>query len=220
MNNISKYIDHTILKATADQNAIKHLCEEAITYNFTAVCVPPHYVAFAKSILREYSVKIATVIGFPLGYDATETKLTSIYAAIKNGADEIDLVQNLCALKNKDWAYLRNEIAESLQPIRLHNKTLKIILETSELTNEEIIKCCEIYTKHKVDFVKTSTGFSAKGGADIEVVKLLRQHLPESIAIKAAGGIRTYTDAEAYINAGADRIGTSSGVEIFKESKR
>lgn len=216
MNNINRYIDHTILKPTTDKKAIYQLCDEAAAYNFAAVCVPPYYVALAKKLLAHSSVKVATVISFSLGFDTTETKFNAIEDALNNGADEIDLVQNICAVKNKEWEYLHNEITECLQPVRLNNKRIKVILETGELTTEEIIQCCDIYSKHKVDFVKTSTGFSSNGGANLEVVKLMRLHLPQNIAIKASGGIKTFDDAKAYILAGATRIGTSSGIAICK----
>lgn len=216
---IVSYIDHTILKPATTDSDIEKLCKEAIQYNFAAVCVPPYYVGGAKRILSDTPVKIATVIGFPFGYDTTASKLEAIKQAISNGADELDIVHNTGALKNDDWEYLSNEITACLQPARLHNKLVKVIIESGILPDEAIISCCRLYAEHKVDFIKTSTGYAEKG-ADVAQVRLIRKHLPERIAIKASGGIRTYEFAKQLIDAGASRIGTSSGVAIAEEANK
>lgn len=217
--NINTYIDHTLLKASTSLAEVEQLCKEAIQNNFKAVCVPPCYVKVAKQILVGSEVLVATVIGFPLGYSATESKLAEIKTALKDGADEIDFVHNLAALKSNNWEYLAKEIALCLQPIRLAQKCIKVIIESGILTDKEIESSCLLYAKHKVDFVKTSTGYAEKG-ATIEAVTLIRKILPENIKIKASGGIRNYESANAFILAGADRIGTSSGVQINKEAQK
>lgn len=213
MKDLSKNIDHTILKSTCTIGEIEKLCSEANKYGFAAVCVPPFYVKTAKQLLANSEVKVATVIGFPFGYSSTSSKLAEIKQAISDGVDELDLVQNLCAVKNGDWDFLGREVAVLLQPIRLNNKILKVIIESGILTNSEIVNCCTVYAKHKVDFVKTSTGYAEKG-ASLEAVKLMRSALPGEIAIKASGGIRTSADTIAYIEAGASRIGASASVQI------
>ncbi len=217
MNNIASYIDHTILSPTCSDLQIEQLCREAVSYNFAAVCVPPYYIKKAKSLLQHTSVKVATVIGFPFGYSSISAKLAEIHQAIEDGVDELDMVHNLCALKNNDWEYLSKEITTCLQPIRLHNKVIKVIIESGILEKDEIIKSCELYAKHKVDFVKTSTGYAATG-AVLEHVQIMRHHLPENIAIKASGGIRDFAFAASLIVAGATRIGASAGVQIVAES--
>lgn len=217
--NIAPYIDHTILKPSATIAEIEALCADALSYNFKAVCVPPFYVKAAKQLLHHSDVQVATVIGFPFGYDSTDSKLTAIRQALKDGADELDIVHNIAALKNADWTYLSKEIALCLQPIRLADKIIKVIIESGILTEKEIVQSCALYARHKVDFVKTSTGYAEKG-ASIEAVKLMRAHLPEAVQIKASGGIRTYEALKEYVAAGATRIGTSSGVQISKESKK
>lgn len=217
MNKVASYIDHTLLKSSCTAADIQKLCDEAKQYNFVAVCVPPNYVALAADILKQTQVKIATVIGFPFGYNNTSSKLAEIHQAIKDGADELDMVHNICAVKNSDYAFLSKEVAACLQPIRLHNKCLKVIIESGILTDQEIINSCEVYAKHKVDYVKTSTGY-AEVGATLSAVQLMRAHLPEEIAIKASGGIRDYTFTQQLIAAGATRIGTSAGIKITEEA--
>jgi deoxyribose-phosphate aldolase len=211
--NIAKYIDHTVLKPTSVAGDIHKLCEEALQYGFAAVCVPPHYVALARQLTGASEVKTATVIGFPFGYSSIDAKVAEINKAVKEGADELDIVANLCAVKSGDWDYLAREIVLCLQPIRLHRRTVKVIIESGILTDEEIIACCELYARHKVDFVKTSTGY-AEHGASVHAVALMRKHLPAEIEIKASGGIRTFAFAEELIAAGATRIGASASVAI------
>lgn len=212
-NNIAGYIDHTVLKPATLLSDVEKLCEEAKQYGFAAVCVPPHYVQAAGSFTKDSTVATATVIGFPFGYSNIAAKVAEIKKAIADGADELDIVINLCALKNGDWEYLSSEITACLQPIRLHRKIVKVIIESGILTDEEIISCCNLYARHKVDFMKTSTGY-AEHGASLHAVQLMRATLPEEIQIKASGGIRTFAFAEELIAAGATRIGASASVAI------
>jgi len=219
MINIAQYIDHTVLKPTCTSLDIKKLCNEAIKHRFAAVCVPPNFVAYAAKLTYDTGVKVATVVGFPFGYSTTAAKIAEIEQAIKDGANEIDLVHNISAVKEENWDLLAEEITACLKPIRLHNKCIKVIIESSILTDGEIIKSCELYAKHKVDFVKTSTGY-AEGGASIYAVNLMREHLPESIQIKASGGIKNYKAAKELVAAGATRIGASAGVAIVNEEAK
>ncbi len=210
---INQYIDHTLLKPTALILNIEQLCNEALQYNFAAVCVPPPLIRTAKKQLENSAVKVATVIGFPFGYSAAEAKIAETLLAIVDGADELDMVINLIALKNNDWQYLANEINHIMPVIKQNNKLIKIIIESGILSDEEIIRCCELYSVAQVDFLKTSTGYAEKG-ASIHAVKLMRSHLPASIQIKASGGIKTYDFAKELIEAGATRLGCSSSVQI------
>lgn len=213
---IAHYIDHTLLKQTTTLAEIETLCKEATEHGFAAVCVPPLYVKKAKEILMNTDVKVATVIGFPLGYSAIEAKVAEIVLAIVDGADELDMVANISAIKNSDWTFIGNEINTIMPIVKNKNKIIKVIIESSVLTDEEIIKCCDIYGTAGVDYVKTSTGFAEKG-ASIHDVKLIRAHLADSVKIKASGGIRSYSFAKELINAGANRIGCSASIEIVKE---
>lgn len=216
--NISTYIDHTILKPTTLIADVKTLCKEANENSMAAVCVPPMFVKQAKSLLQNSDVKVATVIGFPFGYSAVEAKLAEMLLAIVDGADELDMVINISALKNNDWQYLAGEINAILPIIRAKKKILKVIIESGLLTDEEIIKCCDLYGLAGVDFLKTSTGY-AETGATVHAVKLMRKHLADTVKIKASGGIRTFNFAKELIEAGADRIGCSSSLKIIEESK-
>lgn len=210
---INQYIDHTILKPTTLVLDIYKLCEEAKQYQFAAVCVPPNFVKLAKEKLTGSTVKVATVIGFPFGYSATEAKIAELILAMVDGADELDVVANIAAIKNGDWLAISDEINHLMPIIRSKGKTVKIIIESGVLTDEEIIKCCDIYGAAGIDFLKTSTGYAEKG-ASVETVQLFRKHLPEHIQIKASGGIRDYATAKLMIDAGATRIGCSAGVAI------
>ncbi len=215
--NPASYIDHTILKPTTLISEIEQLCDEAVKHQFAAVCVPPIFVKKAVEYLQESGVKTATVIGFPFGYSAIEAKLAETMLAIVDGADELDVVINISALKNNDWQYLANEINTLLPVIRQKNKVVKIIIESGVLTDEEIIRCCDLYGAAGVDFMKTSTGYAEKG-ATLEAVQLMRKHLADQVKIKASGGIRTYEFAKQLIDAGADRIGCSASVKITEEA--
>jgi deoxyribose-phosphate aldolase len=213
---IAPYIDHTVLRPTTSVEDVKQLCSEAIQYHFAAVCVPPPFVKNSKGLLHGTNIKVATVIGFPFGYSVAAAKLAEVERAIQDGADELDIVINLAALKTGSWEYLELEMDLLVEKIHEHNRVVKVIIESGILTDEEIIRCCTIYGKLGVDYMKTSTGY-AQTGATLEAVQLMRANLPPAIKIKASGGIKTYASAKAYIDAGAERIGTSSGVAIVKE---
>jgi len=212
---IASFIDHTILKPTTTNEEVKKLCEEAIRYEFAAVCVPPPLVRNAKAVLKDSSVKVATVIGFPFGYSIAKAKIFEIQQSIEDGADELDVMINLVALKSNAWTYLESEIRYITEAIHKYNRLLKVIIETGVLTDTEIIRCCEIYAKSGVDFLKTSTGYAEKG-ASAEAVMLMRAHLPESVRIKASGGIKTYEFARQLVGAGADRLGCSASISIVQ----
>ena len=216
--NIALYIDHTILKPTTLVAEVKQLCEEAVSEGFAAVCVPPLFVKMAKLYCMPTAVKVATVIGFPFGYSAIEAKVAEILLAIVDGVDELDVVINIAALKNGDWQYLSKELNAIMLVVRKNHKVIKIIIETGVLTDAEIIQCCDLYGIAGVDYVKTSTGY-AQVGASLQTVMLLRKHLADTIKIKASGGIQTLAMASAMIVAGADRLGTSSGLKIMQEQK-
>lgn len=213
--NLSPFIDHTILKPTTLIGDVDKLCSEALTYGFAAVCVPPNFVKQARAALEGSQVKTATVIGFPFGYSAVEAKIAEVVLAIVDGADELDVVVNISAIRNADWAYLANEISHIIPIIHNKNKVIKVIIESGVLTDEEIIKCCELYGVAGIDFLKTSTGYAEKG-ASVHAVQLFRKHLPANVAIKASGGIRDYTFARELVEAGATRLGCSASVAIVQ----
>ena len=214
--NIASFIDHTILKPTTTIQEVKDLCNEAIEYQFAAVCIPPPLVKNAKGFLKGTGVKTATVIGFPFGYSNAKAKIFETQQAIEDGADEMDVVINLIALRGQVWSYLESEIKYIVEAIHKNERLVKIIIESGILTNDEIVRCCEIYAKAGVDFVKTSTGYAEKG-ASLEAVQLMRKILPSTIRIKASGGIRNYKFARELIGAGSDRLGCSASVDIMKE---
>lgn len=211
MSPFSKYIDHTLLKATATKSDIIQLCEEAKTYKFFSVCVNSCYVSLAKEHLQDSNIKICSVIGFPLGATSTEAKVAEATAALKNGADEIDMVINVGLLKSKDFDAVWKDI-EAVKHI-MPNNTLKVILETCYLEEIEIIKASELAIQSGADFIKTSTGFGNRG-ADINDIKLMKSVCKGCVKIKASGGIRDAKTALEYINLGVDRLGTSSGIAI------
>lgn len=198
-------VDYTLLKQTATWDDIKTLCNEAIKLGTASVCIPPCFVKKAKEYVKD-RMKVCTVIGFMNGYTTTSTKLYETMEMIKNGADEIDMVININALKEKDYEYVLNEI--NLIKNACKGKTLKVIVETCLLTEEEKNKICEIISKSNADYIKTSTGFST-AGAELKDIELFKKVLSSDKKIKASGGIRTYSQAEEMINAGASRIGTS-----------
>lgn len=214
---LNSYIDHTNLNNTATLKDIEKLCNEAMQYHFASVCVQPYYVPLAANLLKDSNVAVCTVIGFPQGMNTKEVKVFEAINAVENGADEIDMVINIAALKNKDYDYVKEEIEEIRDSI--DGKVLKVIIETCLLDSEEIIKMTEICNETFVNFIKTSTGFS-KYGARVEDVELINKHKNEVLEIKASGGIRTLEDAEAMIAAGATRIGASKGVEIMNEPSK
>jgi deoxyribose-phosphate aldolase len=214
--NVASYIDHTILKATTTNADVEKICNEAREYRFAAVCVPPSFVKSAKKNLIGSQVKLAAVIGFPFGYSTAKAKFCEVEQAIEDGADELDIVINVGHVKDGDWKALEQEAKMLIPPVHLNNGIVKIIIESGVLTNDEIIKCCRLYGELGADYVKTSTGY-AETGATIEAVQLMRANLPSGIKIKASGGIRSLEALLQYIEAGADRIGTSSGVAIMKQ---
>ncbi len=213
---LNKYIDHTNLKVIATKSDIEKLCEEAIKYHFASVCVSPYYVNLAKNLLKDSTISVCTVIGFPNGYNTKEVKAFEAINAIENGADEIDMVINLEALKNEDFDYIKDEIEEIRDSIDGH--ILKVIIETCYLSEKEIKKMTEICNETFVNFIKTSTGFGPRG-ASVEDLKIINKYKNDLLEIKASGGIKNLQDASDMINNGATRLGTSSGVEIMKGEK-
>lgn len=209
---LNKFIDHTVLKTVATEDDVKKLCAEAKQYGFYSVCVNPCFVKLAEQELRGSDVKIACVVGFPLGANLTETKVNEAVLAVKNGASEIDMVINVGKLKEKNYNYVLNEINE----IREKSKVLtKVIIETSQLTIEEVVTMCDIVNKSKAECIKTSTGFVG-GGAELETVKLMVSKMIDGKFVKASGGIRDKETAVKMIEVGAKRLGTSSGVKIVE----
>lgn len=207
----AKYIDHTVLSANASEQDIIKLCNEAIEYGFFSVCVNPSYIELAKKCLANSNVKICVVVGFPLGQNTTTTKVFETKDAINLGANEIDMVINIAKLKAKDYEYCINEINEIKKACG--NNILKVIVETCLLTEEEKQAACDIVLKSNADFIKTSTGFST-GGATIEDIRLFKKIIGNKKLIKAAGGIKTSEELVKFVNDGADRIGTSRGVQL------
>ena len=214
MDNINFYIEHTLLKPDAKKEELIKLFNEAKEHHFLGVCVNPCFVAFAKEQLKDSGVKIVTVIGFPLGANRSDVKAYEAKKAIEDGADEIDMVINISKLKDGFFDYVRQDIIAVREACQGH--VLKVILETDLLTPDEIRKACEICIEAKADLVKTSTGFVKGGvGAKVEDVKLMHDTVsPHGLKVKASGGIRDYDKAFALIRAGAERLGTSSGVVI------
>lgn len=216
MIEINKYIDHTLLKATATEADIMELCKEARENEFFSVCVNSCYVKLAAKNLAGSKVKVCTVVGFPLGAMSTEAKIFEAEQALKDGAEEVDMVINIGELKSKNLEKVENEISAIKKTIG--DKVLKVIIETCYLTPEEIVIASEIAAKAKADFVKTSTGFGTDG-AKMENIELMKGAVNGMVKIKASGGIKNLDTALSYIEAGVERIGTSSGVSILKELK-
>ena len=210
---LNKFIDHTALKPDTTQEQIDRLIKEAIEYDFMSVCVNPTWVAYAAEALKDSSVKVCTVIGFPLGANTPETKAFETADAVKNGADEVDMVINVGALKSGNRDLTERDIKAVVDASG--QALTKVIIETCLLTDQEKILACQLAQKAGADFVKTSTGFST-GGATVADVKLMRETVGPDMGVKASGGARSYEDAIAFIEAGATRIGASSGVAIMK----
>lgn len=210
---LNKYIDHTLLKPDASQEQIETLIEEAKKYDFASVCVNPTWVNFAAQALKATYVKVCTVIGFPLGANTPELKAFETSDAIQNGANEIDMVINIGALKSRNFDLVERDIRAVVEAAK--GTLVKVIIETCLLTDDEKVKACQIAQKAGADFVKTSTGFST-GGATVEDVALMRKTVGPDMGVKASGGARSYEDALAFIKAGATRIGASSGVAIME----
>ncbi|MBR6233705.1 MAG: deoxyribose-phosphate aldolase [Erysipelotrichaceae bacterium] len=213
---LSKYIDHTLLKADASLEAIKKLCDEAREYDFKSVCVNTCNIEFCKKQLEGSDVLVCCVIGFPLGAMSTEAKVFEAKDALSKGADEVDMVFNIGRLKDRDYDYVTDEIAQIKEAVG--DKTLKVIIETCLLTDEEKVAACKCILNTKADFVKTSTGFST-GGATFEDVALLKETVKDKCLIKAAGGVRSREDFEKMIELGANRIGTSSGTKLIAKGE-
>lgn len=213
ISTLAGHIDHTMLRPDCNQQDIISLCEQAIEHQFYAVCVPPYYVQLAKKTIKKAPVKIVTVVGFPFGYSTVASKVEETKKAIISGADEIDMVMNIAAFKAGDYAAVQNDIQAVITACHLQNKQCKVIIETAYLSDEEIEKACRICADCESDFVKTSTGY-APSGATIEAVELMRKVLPAKIKIKASGGIKDKLFAEQLIKAGANRLGTSSGLKL------
>ncbi|MGT2932732.1 deoxyribose-phosphate aldolase [Streptococcus catagoni] len=209
---ISKYIDHTLLKADSVKEQIDQLLSEAKDHHFASVCINPSWVAYAAKVLKGTDVKVCTVVGFPLGATTSATKVFETKDAIEKGADEIDMVINIGLLKQGDYDAVEDDIRAVVEASG--DKLVKVIIETCLLTDTEKVKACQLAVSAGADFVKTSTGFST-GGATISDVKIMRQTVGPNIGVKAAGGARSLEDALAFIEAGATRIGTSSGVKII-----
>lgn len=214
--NYAKYIDHTLLKADATIKEITKLCEEARQYGFMSVCINPSYIPLCKELLKGSEVKVCTVVGFPLGMMASSAKAFETKQALLDGADEIDMVINIGKLKDKEYDYVKAEIAELKHICK--DKILKVIIETCLLTDEEKVKACQLAKEAGADFVKTSTGFS-KGGAVASDIKLMRDTVGLEMGVKASGGVSTFDDMLKMIENGATRIGTSHGVDIMKDVK-
>lgn len=214
---LASYIDHTLLKPDCIEADMYQLCQEAMQFGFAAVCVPPFYVNKAFQWLNgeEALVRVATVVGFPFGYSSTPAKVEEIKRALDDGAEEVDAVINLCAVKSQQWSYVQNDIESMCTAARLRGKKIKIILETGVLKEGEIRRLMDILLISEPDFVKTSTGFNG-GGATLEAVRLLHELAAGKMGIKASGDIHSLEQALAFIDAGASRIGTSSAVSMMQ----
>ena len=212
--NYNKMIDHTVLKADTPLETVKRICDEAMEQGFASVCINPCHVAYCADYLKDSDVNVCTVIGFPLGANTSAVKAFETKDAIANGADEIDMVMNIGALKDKNYDLVRDDVKAVVEAA---NGTLvKVILETCLLTEDEIKKACELCVEAKADYVKTSTGFSTRG-ATIEDVRIMKEAVHGKAKVKAAGGVRTPEDMVKIVAAGADRIGTSAGCSLVKK---
>ena len=216
IKNLNKYVDHTILKTFATADDIKKLCDAAKQYDFASVCVNPYNVPLAKELLKGTDVNVCTVIGFPLGANKTETKVFEAKEALKDGCDEFDMVINVGALRYGNYDYVYNDIKSVVDAVK--GKVVKVIIETFFLTDEEKVKAVELSCKAGAAFVKTCTGFN-EGVATVSDVKLMKAHVTGGVKVKASSGIRTYEDAAKLIEAGAERLGTSSGAKILEGNK-
>lgn len=218
LKQLAGMIDHTLLKPDASLSEINRLCNEAIEYGFASVCVNPSFVSECFDIVKSSNVKVCTVIGFPLGATTTQVKIFEAEEAIKNGAEEIDMVINIGRLKSNDYEYVFNDIKQLAEIAKKNLCVLKVIIETCLLSDEEKIKACILSKEAGADFVKTSTGFSS-GGATARDVALMKFVVGDNLSVKASGGIRTYVDAIDMISAGASRLGASAGVKILSGQK-
>lgn len=214
---ILEHVDHTVLAPTATWEEIRRCLEEAVRYGAASACIPPSFVEQANAWRREVparrELRITTVIGFPNGYNTSAAKFSEMRDAISKGADELDMVVNLAWVKAGDWDAIRNEL-QALREVS-RKQVLKVIIETAVLTDEEKIKLCELVTEAGADYIKTSTGFNG-GGATIDDVLLLRRHVGEQVKVKASGGIASFADAQAMLDAGAERLGTSRLIKLMQ----
>lgn len=216
VENLKEYIDHTLLKPESRDVDVQQACLDAEKYGFKAICINPVWVSYASHLLHETDVNICTVIGFPLGANTTEIKVDEAIKAVKQGASEVDMVMNIGALKSEDFSLVHNDIQSVVKAVQ-GKAIVKVIIETSLLEKNEKIRACEIAKRAGADFVKTSTGFSS-GGASVEDIKLMRATVGPEMGVKASGGVRSYEDAAAMIEAGATRIGTSNGMALIDGS--
>lgn len=218
VKNINRYIEHTVLSAFATEDDVRRVCDEAKKYEFASVCINPMYVSLAKKLLLDSKVNVCTVIGFPLGANATSTKVAEVERAYEDGCDEFDMVIAVGALKEGKLDYVRDDISAVVKAAR--GKIVKVIIETAYLTDEEKVTACRLASEAGAHFVKTCTGFSnakdAENRATVHDVALMKASISHSMFVKASAGIRSYEDAEALIKAGADRLGTSAGVKIVE----
>ena len=210
---IASIIDHTLLKADAVKEEMDKLCKEANEHGFASICIPPYYVAHCKNQLKDSPVNISTVVGFPLGFSSSFAKVEAIKRALSDGADEIDAVVNIAAVKDENWSFVRNEIQSFSRATHLKGKLIKIILEPSYYGKDQLAKLCDLINAEDVDFVKTCTGYN--GEATPEMVSQLRALIKPEIKIKASGGIDTKEKAIAFIKLGATRLGTSNGLNLI-----
>jgi deoxyribose-phosphate aldolase len=212
---LAKKIDHTLLKPDCTFADIEKICNEAKMYGFASVCVPPYYVKEASKKLEDTLIKVTTVVGFPMGYSTTPAKVEEVKRAIVEGVDEIDVVVNICAIKQSNWSYVRNDIDSMTRAAHLRGKIVKIILEIGLLTQAEVEKVCQLCNELEVNYIKTSTGYNTNPITTDEV-RFLKSIINPKIKIKASGGIKTGKHAQDLLDAGADRLGTSEGLEIIK----
>lgn len=216
-NELARMIDHTVLKADTKEEKIEEICKEALQYNFASVCINPCNIESAAKLLKGSEVKVCTVIGFPLGANTTAAKAFETKDAIEKGASEVDMVINIGKIRDKDYDYVKKDIEAVVKEAKGKALT-KVIIETCLLTDEEKIMACKLAKEAGADFVKTSTGFST-GGATVADIKIMREAVGENLGVKASGGVRTYEDSIAIINAGATRIGASASIDIINKAK-
>lgn len=216
--NLASYIDHTNLRQEATLSDMHRLCDEAIQAKFAAVCVPPIYVHECAKRLAGSGIAVATIVGFPFGYHLPSVKAAEAEMAIIGGADELDMVAQIGSIKSGNWKALELEVREVLEVVKMSGKKLKVIIESGILSDEELMGCCQLYSRFNIDFLKTSTGLAAVG-ATVRAVEMMRANLPERMGIKAAGGIKTFALAQALIAAGATRLGCSASIQLLAEAQ-
>lgn len=216
---LAKYIEHTLLSPVCTSAQIQQLCEEAIEHRFAGVCVPPFYIRQAAALIENSPIRLVSVIGFPMGYAAIAAKIEEIKRAVDEGVHELDIVANICAVKDNRWSHVQNDLDSAIRAAHLHGKTAKIIIEAGLLTNAEITKITNMVAELGADYVKTSTGFH-NAPATLAHIQTIKAAANGQIKIKASGGIRTQEQIIQFINAGASRIGTSAGVEIMKANAK